>query len=85
MIKKILVTGAAGYLGSMICTYLVEEGYQVTAVDILKYDKNSLNHLFFFKNFKFLNLDITKKKFKKNFKESRFYNTFSGISWGPAM
>ena len=49
MIKKILVTGAAGYLGSMICTYLVEEGYQVTAVDILKYDKNSLNHLFFLK------------------------------------
>ena len=47
MIKKILVTGAAGYLGSMICTYLVEEGYHVTAVDILKYDKNSLNHLFF--------------------------------------
>ena len=39
MIKKILITGAAGYLGSMICTYLVEEGYQVTTVDILKYDK----------------------------------------------
>ena len=28
--------------------YLVEEGYQVTAVDILKYDK-ILNHLFFLK------------------------------------
>ena len=38
MIKKILVTGAAGYLGSMICTYLAEEAI-ITAVDILKYDK----------------------------------------------
>ena len=37
--KKILITGAAGYLGSMICTKLVNEGFKVTAVDILKYDK----------------------------------------------
>ena len=45
---QILVTGAAGYLGSMLCTELVSRGYIVTAVDKLKYDKNSLCHLFFF-------------------------------------
>ena len=83
MIKKILVTGAAGYLGSMICTYLVEEGYQVTAVDILKYDKNSLNHLFFFKNFKFLNLDITKKKFKKILKNQDFIIPLAALVGAP--
>lgn len=60
--KNILITGAAGYIGSMLCTKLVEEGYKVTAVDILKYEKNSLGHLFSKKNFVFFKLDITKKK-----------------------
>ena len=60
--KNILITGAAGYIGSMLCTKLVEEGFNVTAVDILKYEKNSLGHLFYKKNFTFLKLDITKKK-----------------------
>ena len=31
--EKILITGGAGYLGSMIATYLVEEGYDVTVID----------------------------------------------------
>ena len=76
--KKILITGAAGYIGSKLCTKFVEEGYQVTAVDVLKYEKNSLGHLFSKKNFFFFKLDVTKKKkFKKiNFK-SRLYNSFS--------
>ncbi len=60
--KKILITGAAGYIGSKLCTKFVEEGYQVTAVDVLKYEKNSLGHLFSKKNFFFFKLDVTKKK-----------------------
>ena len=56
--NKILITGAAGYLGSMLATRLVSMNYFVTAVDILKYDKNSLSHLFGRKNFKFIKADI---------------------------
>jgi len=42
--NNILVTGAAGYIGSMLCTKLVENKKNfVTAVDLLKYDKNSLS------------------------------------------
>ena len=63
--KKILITGAAGYLGSIISTKLVELGHIVTAVDILKYDKNSLSHLFYFSNFKFLKQDITSERVVK--------------------
>ena len=56
--KNILITGAAGYIGSMLSTKLVSLNYNVTAVDILKYDKNSLSHLFGKKNFKFIKGDV---------------------------
>ena len=64
--QKILITGAAGYLGSSIATKLVNLGHVVTAVDIIKYDKNSLSHLFYFDNFKFLKEDVTDEKVVKN-------------------
>jgi nucleoside-diphosphate-sugar epimerase len=51
MRKKILITGAAGYIGSMLTTRLVELGFEVLAVDLLKYEKNSLSHLFYYNNF----------------------------------
>lgn len=69
--KKILITGGAGYLGSMLSTRLVEEGYDVTVIDLLKYEKNSLSHLFYFKNFNLIVGDVNKenviKKYIKNF------------------
>jgi nucleoside-diphosphate-sugar epimerase len=65
MSKKILVTGAAGYIGSMLCTELINQGFNVVAVDLLKYEKNSLSHLFYFKNFKFMKADISKPKLIK--------------------
>ena len=63
--RKILITGAAGYLGSAIATKLVNLGHTVTGVDIVKYDKNSLSHLFYFDNFKFLKEDVTKKETRR--------------------
>ena len=61
MKTKILVTGAAGYIGSMLCTELVMMNYKVIAVDTLKYVQNSLSHLHYYKNFKFIKGDVTNK------------------------
>lgn len=60
MSKKILITGAGGYIGSMLTTKLVELGFEVLAVDLMKYDRNSLSHLFYYNNFSLLKADITK-------------------------
>jgi nucleoside-diphosphate-sugar epimerase len=69
--KKILITGGAGYIGSMLTTTLVQLGYRVTVLDVLKYSKNSLDHLHFYKNFKLItkdcrNISILKKLIKVN-------------------
>ena len=39
---KILVTGAAGYIGSKLIPRLLDEGYEVTCVDNLMYERTSL-------------------------------------------
>ena len=63
--SKILITGGAGYIGSMLSTRLLSLGHQVTIVDLLKYDKVSLNHLYFNKNFKLIKDDVRKKNLIK--------------------
>ncbi len=40
--KKILVTGAAGYIGSILVPHLLRQGHQVTAVDNFMYGQTSL-------------------------------------------
>ena len=81
---KILVTGAAGYIGSMLCTKLVSLGFEVIAVDILKYEKNSLSHLFYFENFKFIKADISNPKIiKKLLKKSNFIIPLAALVGAP--
>ena len=49
--KKILITGGAGYIGSKLVTKLVDYNFQVTVLDSLKFSCKSLNHLFQKKKF----------------------------------
>ena len=71
--NKILITGGAGYIGSMLCTKLLSLGHQVTVVDLLKYDKGSLNHLYFNKNFKLIVDDVRKKNLMKKLVKKHDY------------
>ena len=41
---KVLVTGGAGYIGSILVPDLIDNGHQVTVVDNFFYNQNSLNH-----------------------------------------
>tara|TARA_Y100000310_G_scaffold39313_1_gene36904 strand:+ start:1 stop:936 length:936 start_codon:yes stop_codon:yes gene_type:complete len=82
--KKILITGGAGYIGSVLCTKLINFGYQVTVVDLLKYNKSSLNHLYFYKNFKLIVGDIRNKKLmKKLIKKNDFIIPLAGLVGAP--
>ena len=82
--SKILITGGAGYIGSMLCTKLLEEGHTVTVVDLLKYDKGSLNHLYFNKNFKLICDDIRKVSLmKKLIKQHDFIIPLAALVGAP--
>jgi nucleoside-diphosphate-sugar epimerase len=64
---KILITGGAGYIGSMLSTDLVNLGYRVTVLDNFRYSTSSLDHLLLRKNFHLVNVDILNKSILKKF------------------
>src|SRR5499433_3398183 len=65
MSAQVLVTGAAGYLGSVLCEHLLKAGYRVTAVDNLFYQQNTLVHLCADPRFEFFFGDVRDERFIK--------------------
>ena len=46
----------------MLSTELIKLGHKVTVIDDLRYSEDSINHLFFYENFKFIKGDVRNKK-----------------------
>ena len=64
--KKIFITGGAGYIGTSLIPLLLEQNYKVTVFDNLMHGGNQLLSFFRNKNFNFIKGDITIKNDIKN-------------------
>jgi len=59
--KRILITGAAGFLGSHLCDRFIAEGYDVIGMDnLITGDLQNIAHLFKLENFDFYHHDVSK-------------------------
>ncbi|MCI0474119.1 MAG: SDR family oxidoreductase [Ignavibacteria bacterium] len=59
--KKVLITGGAGFLGSHLCDRFIKEKYHVIAIDNLSTGSiKNIEHLFPLQNFEFYFHDVTK-------------------------
>ncbi len=59
--KRVLITGAAGFLGSHLCDKFINAGFYVIAMDnLITGDMKNLEHLVGNKNFEFYHQDVSK-------------------------
>jgi dTDP-glucose 4,6-dehydratase len=59
--KRVLITGGAGFLGSHLCDRFIKEGYHVIAMDnLITGDLRNIEHLFKLPNFEFYHHDVSK-------------------------
>jgi Nucleoside-diphosphate-sugar epimerases len=59
--KRVLITGAAGFLGSHLCDRFINEGYHVIGMDnLITGDLRNIEHLFKLEHFEFYHHDVSK-------------------------
>lgn len=59
--KRVLITGAAGFLGSHLCDRFIKEGYHVIGMDnLITGSLDNIQHLFPMEHFEFYNHDVSK-------------------------
>ena len=59
--KRVLITGAAGFLGSHLCDCFIKEGYHVIGMDnLITGNLKNIEHLFKLEQFEFYHHDVTK-------------------------
>jgi dTDP-glucose 4,6-dehydratase len=59
--EKVLITGAAGFLGSHLSDRFIKEGYKVIGMDnLVTGDLRNIEHLFKLEEFEFYHHDITR-------------------------
>ena len=59
--KRVLITGAAGFLGSHLCDRFIRDGYSVVGMDnLITGDLNNIEHLFKLEQFEFYHHDVSR-------------------------
>ncbi|MDA9564027.1 SDR family oxidoreductase [Flavobacteriales bacterium] len=59
--KRVLITGAAGFLGSHLCDFFIKNNYHVIGMDnLITGSLGNIEHLFPLPNFEFYNHDVSK-------------------------
>lgn len=81
---KILLTGVGGYLGTVMCEMLLNEGYEVIGVDRFFFGIDRINHLTSYINFKHIRIDVRDID-KKLLEEVDTIIDLAGISNDPAV
>jgi nucleoside-diphosphate-sugar epimerase len=82
---KILISGGAGYIGSVLARLLLSRGYHVRIIDNLRYGGETIIELMNYKNFEFVKGDIrAKDDLKKALKNIDYVVHLAAIVGDPA-
>lgn len=82
---KVLITGAAGYIGSVLTEELLDEGHDVLAIDNFMYGQVSLLHLVPYKNLRIIRGDARDKNLiSKYINDAEFIIPLAAIVGAPA-
>ena len=83
--KKILVTGGAGYVGTELVKILINKGFEVVVIDNLSYNQKVFSDLLKNKRFRFIKGDIREEEdIKKALKDIDFIVHLAAIVGAPA-
>jgi nucleoside-diphosphate-sugar epimerase len=83
--EHILITGGAGYIGSVLTPFLLQKGYTVTVIDNLMYRQTSLLECFRFPNFNFIKGDASDDNLiKQQMEKSQIIIPLAAIVGAPA-
>jgi len=81
---RVLVTGAAGYIGSVLVPKLLQENYTVIAVDSLLYNQTSLLGHVDNPSFSFYKLDVRDRQVEPLYQSADIIIPLAGIVGAPA-
>jgi len=85
MNERILITGGAGYIGSVLCSYLLEKGFSVTVIDNLSFKQHSLLQCFSNPKFRFVQGDACNESLiKEEIKKADIIIPLAAIVGAPA-
>lgn len=82
--KRIAITGGAGYIGCRLCEYFLQQGYTVDCIDWLKWGIDPILNIIDHENFYLHSIDICKPEVESILKNADIVIHLAGIIGFPA-